>query len=75
MDYNVHAFFNIYNMTNKTILSKMISVSRNCGFTLQLHKIFEEKLSDEDVEILNRWLQIVSDETTIKINNEKHKFK
>ena len=53
----------------------MIIVSRNCGFTLQLHKIFEEKLSNEDFQILNRWLQIVNEETTIKINNEKRKFK
>ena len=53
----------------------MITVSRNCGFTLQLHKIFEDKLSNEDFEILNRWLQIVNEETTIKINNEKRKFK
>jgi hypothetical protein len=53
------------------ILPQMIKVTRNCGFTLQLHKIFEEKLSNEDIEILNRWLQIVNDETTIKVNNEK----
>jgi hypothetical protein len=45
------------------------------GFTQQLHTIFEEKLSNEDFEILNRWLQIVDDETTIKINSEKRKFK
>lgn len=67
----VHAFF-IY-MTKREILPKMITVSRNCGFTLQLHKIFENKLSNEDFEILNRWLQIVNEETTIKINNEKRK--
>jgi hypothetical protein len=62
-------------MTKREILPKMIIVSRNCGFTLQLHKIFEEKLSNEDFQILNRWLQIVNEETTIKINNEKRKFK
>ena len=63
-------------MSYKKNLAKtlMICVSRNCGFTLQLHKIFEEKLSDDDFEILNRWLQIVNEETTIKINNEKRKF-
>lgn len=61
-------------MTKNTILPKMITVSRNCGFTLQLHKIFEEKLSNDDFEILNRWLQIVNDETIIKINKEKRKF-
>ena len=61
-------------MTKREILPKMIIVSRNCGFTLQLHKIFEEKLSNEDFQFLNRWLQIVKEETTIKINNEKRKF-
>lgn len=62
-------------MSRNATFQKMITVSRNCGFTLQLHKIFEEKLSDEDFEILNRWLQIVNEETTIKINNEKRKFR
>lgn len=62
-------------MAKRDILPKMISVSRNCGFTQQLHTIFEEKLSNEDFEILNRWLQIVDDETTIKINSEKRKFR
>ena len=54
-------------MSRNATIQKMISVSRNCVFTFQLHKIFEEKLSDEDFEILNRWLQIINEETTIKI--------
>ena len=36
----------------RTILPEMISVSRNCVFTNQLHAIFAEKLEDADFEIL-----------------------
>jgi len=59
----------------RTILPEMISVSRNCGFTLQLHKIFEEKLEDSDFEILHRWLQIIEDEKSLDINREVKKFR
>lgn len=62
-------------MTGKRILPKMVSVSRNCGFTTQLNKIFEEKLSEQDLEILFRWLQIVEDETKNEVNREKRKFR
>jgi len=62
-------------MSNRRILPKMISVSRNCGFTNQLNQIFEEKLSDQDLEILHRWLQIVEEERNIEINREKRKFR
>ena len=60
---------------SRTILPEMISVSRNCGFTLQLHKIFEEKLEDADFEILHRWLQIVEDEKKIEVNRGMKKFR
>jgi len=63
-------------MANKrTILPEMISVSRNCGFTIQLHKIFEEKLEDADFEILHRWLQIVEDEKRLEARREMKKFR
>lgn len=62
-------------MANRNILPKMISVSRNCGFTNQLNQIFEEKLSDKDLEILHRWLQIVEEETRLEVNREKRKFR
>lgn len=62
-------------MSNKNVLPKMISVSRNCGFTLQLHTILSEKLSDHEFEILRRWLQIVEDEKISEINREKRKFR
>ena len=63
-------------MANKrSILPEMISVSRNCGFTLQLHKIFEEKLEDADFEILHRWLQIVEDEKRLEASRVVKKFR
>jgi len=63
-------------MANKrSILPEMISVSINCGFTTQLHTILSEKLTEYDIEILHRWLQIVEDEKKIEINREKRKFK
>lgn len=62
-------------MTNKRILPELISVSRNCGFTLQLEKILSEKLSDSDLEVLHRWLQIVKEERDLEINREKRKYR
>lgn len=63
-------------MTNKrAILPEMISVSRNCVFTNQLHKIFEEKLEEADFEILHRWLQIVTEERKIDVNRGMKKFR
>ena len=59
---------------SKTILPEMISVSRNCGFTQQLHQILTEKLSDADFEILHRWLQIVEEETRLEVSREKRKY-
>ena len=55
----------------RNVLPKMISVSRNCGFTTQLNTIFNEKLDNTDLEVLSRWLQIVEDETRMKVNKAK----
>jgi hypothetical protein len=60
---------------SRTILPEMISVSRDCVFTQQLHQIFTEKLSDTDFEILHRWLQIVKEETSLEVNREKRNFR
>lgn len=63
-------------MANKrSILPEMISVSRNCVFTNQLHSIFAEKLDDADFEILHRWLQIVEDEKRLEVNRGMKKFR
>ena len=59
----------------RSILPEMISVSRNCVFTNQLHKIFEEKLEDADFEILHRWLQIVAEENKLDVSRGIKKFK
>jgi len=45
-----------------------------CTVIMFIHFSYEH-LHNEDFEILNRWLQIVDDETTIKINSEKRKFR
>ena len=60
---------------SRSILPEMISVSRNCGLTMDIHKILSEKLSDGDFETLHRWLQIVEQERQININREKRKFR
>ena len=57
------------------ILPKMVSVSRNCGITTQLNKIFEEKLSKQDLDILHRWLMIVEEETNLDVSREKRKIR
>ena len=62
-------------MNARIIYSDMIQVSRNCGFTNQLHQIFSEKLDEKDFEILHRWLQIVEEETKLEVNREKRKFR
>lgn len=59
---------------SRTILPEMISASRNCGVTQQLHQILTEKLSDADFEILHRWLQIVEEETRLEVSREKRKY-
>lgn len=60
---------------SKNILPELISVSRNCGATAQLNKIIEEKFNDADIELLHRWLQIVSDEKQIAIKSDQRKFR
>ena len=63
-------------MANKrSILPEMISVSRNCGFTTELHKILSEKLSDYDFEVFHRWLQIVEQENKLDVSREVKKFR
>ncbi len=59
---------------SRTILTKMISVSRNCRFTLDLHQIFTKKLDERDLEILLRWIQIIEEERRIEIDRSKKKF-
>ena len=46
----------------RNILPEMVSVSRNCRLTNELYQILIEKLSDEDLATLHRWLQIVEEE-------------
>lgn len=57
-----------------TIRTKLASVSRDCGFTIQLAGILNEKLSQEDLNILDRWLQIVEDEKRTEVNRAKNSF-
>lgn len=58
----------------RTILPELISVSRNCGFTMQLHQILSDKLEDTDFEILHRWLQIVEEEKRNDSRRHINKF-
>ena len=54
----------------KNILPDLVKVSRNCGLTVQMEQILKEKLSDVEMEIFLRWLQIVNEET----NKEPHYY-
>lgn len=56
-------------MSKFTLLPKLIRVSRNCGFTNELNTILGEKLSDYEISVLERWLDIVQQE------KEKHNSK
>ena len=58
-------------MAKRNLLPEMISVSRNCGFTLELHKILTEKLADSELEVLHRWLQIIEEERDMEIKSAK----
>ena len=57
---------------SRSILPELISVSRNCRLTNDLHSILSKKLDDADFETLHRWLQIVEEE---KINNSNNKLR
>ena len=56
---------------SKNLLPQLVSVSRNCGFTLQVNRILNEKLTEEEFEIFNRWLQICEEEKRIAVNQSK----
>jgi len=58
-------------MANKNILPQMVSVSRNCRLTSELHQKIVDKLDDSDIEDFRRWLRIIEDETRISINNKR----
>lgn len=60
-------------MTNKNVLPRMVSVSRNCRLTQELNQILSEKLDDAEMETFRRWLKIVEDETTLAVNSCKRK--
>lgn len=58
-----------------TLQEKLIRVSRNCGFTSELNKILGEKLTDYEITVVERWLQIVEQETRQAIENSKNGFR
>lgn len=60
---------------SRTILPELISVSRNCRLTNDLHVILSEKLDDADFETLHRWLQIVEEEKKMNTNNKLRNFR
>jgi len=59
-------------MPNSNILSEMINVSRDCGFTRELHKIITNNLTEYEIDVMHRWLQIINSEKRIDINIAKH---
>jgi hypothetical protein len=58
-------------MPNNNILPEMIKVSRNCGFTTELHTIITNKFTDHEIEVFHRWLQIVESENQLTENRAK----
>jgi hypothetical protein len=59
----------------RTILPEMVSVSRICPLTRELHQILSEKLEGYDFEVLHRWLQIVEQENKIKLDRERNNIR
>ena len=47
----------------------LISVSRDCGWTRQLHPILNERLTDADIIIFNEWLRVAENQQRI---DERH---
>lgn len=45
------------------MFSKLVSVSRDCGYTRQLHQILNNKLTNEELDVFAQWLNIVKEET------------
>jgi hypothetical protein len=52
----------------------MVSVSRNCGITINVERILKEKLDEQELNLFYRWLQIIDSQKDIDINNVKRKF-
>ena len=59
-------------MPHNNVLPEMIKVSRNCGFTSELHTIISAKFTDHEIEVLHRWLQIVNEERNIEVGRAKN---
>jgi len=55
-------------------LNELVKVSKNCGFTHLLLAIVNAKFNDMEKMQLQRWLQIVEQETQIAINAAKRKI-
>lgn len=58
----------------KDVLPQMCEVSRYCGHTQHLHRIFQTKLSEEDFHTLKEWLRIVREERDMEVNRVKNNF-
>ena len=58
-------------MPYRNTLPEMIKVSRNCGFTSELHTILAAKLTDYELDVFHRWLQIVEEEKQTDVNRAR----
>ena len=52
-------------------LPEMIKVSRNCGFTSELHTIIAAKFTEYELDVFHRWLQIVESEKQLADSRAK----
>jgi hypothetical protein len=59
-------------MPYNNLLPEMIGVSRNCGFTSELHTVLMGKLTDYELEVFHRWLQIVKEEKKMDVTRAKN---
>lgn len=60
-------------MENRNLLPNMISVSRNCRLTIDLHKALIEKFSESELRDFQQWLQVVSQEKDNDKNRNRWK--
>ena len=56
----------------RDVHSELMKVSRNCGFTQELSNIIKEKFSEQDLNVLERWLRIVKEEKETAVNHAKN---
>ena len=54
-------------MSNNNLLPTMVSMSKNYEITEKLYKTLTEKLSEDEINVLDNWLNLLKIEKEIEI--------